>query len=77
MEEFLKILAGVFGGGLFTALAFVFAQSNKITSIATRQKSQGEKLDNIYNELHNGFTCTRHAEIMEKLGKLEGSETKK
>jgi hypothetical protein len=45
LDEILKILAGIFGGGLFTALVFVFTFSNKITSIETRQKSMKETLD--------------------------------
>ena len=72
MEQFLGYVSSFLGGGIFATLVFVFAQSNKMTKIDTKVEAVSEDLAKLFKELHNGFTCKNHANLMEKLGNIEG-----
>ena len=72
MDEFWKIAAGVLGGGLFTALCYVFAWSNKITSIATIQKMMKDTLDT--HVAAPPQTCNTHSKTLEVLNTVKTNQ---
>jgi hypothetical protein len=44
----------------------------KLGKIAEKVDDQGKHITQLSAELHNGFQCKFHSQIMEKIGKVEG-----
>ncbi len=58
--DILGYVASALGGGLFTALTFVFAQSNQISSMRTEIKAIAKQLE---AHINSPPTCTFHQSI--------------